>query len=75
MTKNYWKVVNYASNYWENYITNYFMNDIKKQAVSLHRDCVLVYNDFISFMTSKKYSIGNPLFLTNDGGVQCFALN
>ena len=31
MTKNYWKVVNYASNYWENYITNYFMIDVKNR--------------------------------------------
>ena len=26
--KNYWKVVNYASNYWENCKTSYFMNDV-----------------------------------------------
>ena len=31
MTKNYWKVANYAVNYWENYITYYFMNKVKNR--------------------------------------------
>ena len=39
MTKNYWKVVNYASNYWKNYITNYFMNDVKTGRESTQRLC------------------------------------
>ena len=67
MTKKYWKVVNYASNYWENYITTYFMNDvINKPWVYTETVYLLQFNYTWYTIHKTWFAIQNLLARSND---------